>query len=57
METTKVEVSMGPDRKAQKPKLIVKIVKADTFEQKMKEWDELVEFNKAQAEKFKPSPK
>lgn len=48
---------MGPDRKAQKPKLIVKIVKADTFDQKMKEWDDLVEFNKAQAEKFKPSPK
>ncbi len=48
---------MGGDRQASKPKLIVKIVKAPTYEQKMKEREEVVEFNKAQADKFKPLPK
>lgn len=44
---------MGEDRKASKPKLIVKITKADTYDQRMKEWEEVVAFNKEQAEKLK----
>lgn len=56
VETTKVLVDMRDGRQASKPKLIVKIAKADTYDQKMKEWEEVMEFNKAQAEKYNPKP-
>ena len=45
-------VSMN-DRQIPKPKLIVRITKADTFEQKISEWEDIVKFNKEQAEQFK----
>ena len=48
VNTTKVMVSMG-DRQIPKPKLIVRITKADTFEQKISEWEEIVKFNKDEA--------